>query len=467
MPQKPVITRFAPSPTGDLHIGGARTALFNYLFAKKNNGKFLLRIEDTDEKRSTQEAIDAILSGLDWLGLKHDEQYILQSKNISRHQEIAKKLIESGGAYYCYTSAEELESLRLEAEKKGEVFRFKSKWRDGNCNIQTTQTAPAIRIKAPIFGEIIIDDLVQGQVRVSASEIDDMVLLRSDGTATYMFAVVVDDHDMGITDIIRGDDHLNNAFRQKIIYELMGWEVPKFAHIPLIHGCDGAKMSKRHGAVSVVEYKKMGYLPSAMRNYLLRLGWSHGDAEIISDLEAVSWFNLEKVGRSPSRFDFAKLNHVNKHYLKEKRDEEIFDLLKDFFDRDLSSSEQNRVTKAIKFVKERSNTLKDLAKNLEVYFDDFEGRFDEEMRKILSEKKLLIVDFIGLIDGVENWNHCEIKDVLDKYTAAKALKIKDVLPALRIILTSSQSSAGGIFDIMEVLGKLETARRMRQITFFC
>jgi glutamyl-tRNA synthetase len=310
-----VVVRFAPSPTGYLHIGGARTALFNYLFAKHNSGKFLLRIEDTDEKRSTNEAIDAILQGLDWLGLKHDGDFVLQSKNLARHKEVAQKLLENNQAYLCYTSAEELDDLRQKAEAKKEVFRFKSPGRD-KVQSQASDVKPVIRIKAPLDGEMVIRDLVQGEIRVKNSELDDLVMLRGDGTPTYMMAVVVDDFDMGITHIIRGDDHLTNAFRQKVIYEAMGWRVPEFAHIPLIHGPDGAKLSKRHGATSVIEYKDMGYLPEAMRNYLLRLGWSHGDSEIISDAQAIEWFNLDKVGKSPSRFDFTKLKSFNKHYIK-------------------------------------------------------------------------------------------------------------------------------------------------------
>jgi glutamyl-tRNA synthetase len=307
-----IITRFAPSPTGFLHIGGARTALFNYLFAKNNGGEFLLRVEDTDQKRSTNEAVDAILEGMDWLGLKHDGEIVFQSKNIDRHKQVALELLEKGEAYYCYTSAQELEEMRNEAEKKGEVFKFKSPWRDKTPS-QKTDVKPVIRIKSPKQGETIINDLVQGEVRVANSELDDLVLLRSDETPTYMLAVVVDDHDMEISHVIRGDDHLTNAFRQKIIFDAMGWKAPEFAHIPLIHGSDGAKMSKRHGATSVMEYKAMGYLPEALRNYLLRLGWSHGNEEIISDAQAIEWFGLDHVGKSPSRFDFAKLDNLNKH----------------------------------------------------------------------------------------------------------------------------------------------------------
>jgi glutamyl-tRNA synthetase len=453
-----IVTRFAPSPTGYLHIGGARTALFNYLFSKHHNGKFLLRIEDTDKARSTKPAIDAILQGLDWLGLKHDEEIILQSENLNRHKEIAEKLLEKNQAYLCYTSAEELEEMRNSAEKKGEVFRFKSPWRD-KINSQSSTTKPVIRIKAPLDGETIIDDLVQGEIRVKNSELDDLVMLRSDGTPTYMLAVVVDDHDMGITHVIRGDDHLTNAFRQKIIYQAMGWEVPKFAHIPLIHGSDGAKLSKRHGATSVIEYKEMGYLPEAMRNYLLRLGWSHGDAEIISDDEAISWFDLDKVGKSPSRFDFTKLKSLNKHYIKEKSDEELL-VSRSFLN--LNEGEKSRLIRATKFIKERAELLIDLDKNLEVYRDNFVGEIDADSKKLISEKKSLLGDLETVFSNLGGWSHDGVKNSLNNFAAEKNLKIKDFGPLLRLVLTFSSASAGGIFDVVEILGKDEVLLRIRR-----
>ncbi len=464
-----IVTRFAPSPTGYLHIGGARTALFNYLFARHFGGEFLLRIEDTDEKRSTNEAIDAILQGLDWLGLKHDGDYILQSKNLARHAKVAEELLEKGQAYLCYTSAEELESMRSAAEKKGEVFRFKSEWRDKNLS-QASLVKPVVRIRAPKDGEVIIKDLVQGEVQVKGSEIDDLVMLRSDGTPTYMLAVVVDDHDMGITHVIRGDDHFTNAFRQKVIYEAMNWQVPHFAHIPLIHGADGAKMSKRHGATSVIDYRAMGYLPEAMRNYLLRLGWSHGDAEIISDQQAVEWFNVDKIGRSPARFDFAKLNHINKHYLKEKSEAELFALIS--FTKEPSEAEKARVLRALKFTKERAETLKDLAKITEVYFDNFItqatdeatgkviGAFDSAAQQLISEKTTMLQELQKILVDLEEWSHDTIKHALSAYAESKSLKIKDFGPLLRIVLTFSAASAGGIFDVVEILGKVETVRRI-------
>jgi len=454
-----IVTRFAPSPTGYLHIGGARTAMFNYLFAKNMGGKFLLRIEDTDEKRSTKEAIDAILQGLDWLELKHDGDFILQSKNLARHKEVAEQLLEKGQAYLCYTSAEELAELREKAEAKKEVFRFKSEWRDKSQSL-SSNVKPVIRIKAPLDGEMVIRDLVQGEIRVKNSELDDLVMLRSDGTPTYMLAVVVDDHDMNVSHIIRGDDHLTNAFRQKVIYEAMDWKVPEFAHIPLIHGPDGAKLSKRHGATSVIEYKEMGYLPEAMRNYLLRLGWSHGDSEIISDTQAIEWFALDKVGKSPSRFDFAKLKSVNKHYIKEKNEAELLKLVEEFFSKKPSASEEFKIARALKFVKERASVLNELAANLEIYFDNFCGEFDFESKKIITEKKLLISDLKKVFANLNDWNHDGIKNSLNEFATQKNLKIKDFGPLLRIILTFSQASAGGIFDVIEILGKSEVERRV-------
>ncbi len=454
-----VTVRFAPSPTGYLHIGGARTALFNYLFARHHGGKFLLRIEDTDKERSTEAAIDAILQGLDWLGLKHDGDFILQSKNLERHKEIAQKLLEKNQAYLCYTSAEELDELRSQAEAKKEVFRFKSPWRD-KIQSQASTVKPVIRIKAPLEGEMVIRDLVQGEIRVKNSELDDLVMLRGDGTPTYMMAVVVDDHDMGITHIIRGDDHLTNAFRQKVIYEAMGWNVPDFAHIPLIHGPDGAKLSKRHGATSVIEYKEMGYLPEAMRNYLVRLGWSHGDCEIISDAQAIEWFNLEKVGKSPSRFDFAKLKSVNKTYIKEKNEEQLLDLVLEFLNKKISDAEKSKLATALKFAKERADLVGELAKSLEIYCDNFVVEFDAENQKLIAEKKSLLQDLQKTFADLSEWNHDGIKNSLNDFATAKGFKIKDFGPVLRIVLTFSSASAGGIFDVVEILGKDEVIKRI-------
>jgi glutamyl-tRNA synthetase len=454
-----VIVRFAPSPTGYLHIGGARTALFNYLFSKHHCGKFLLRIEDTDAQRSTNSAISAITEGLDWLGLKHDDEIVMQSQNIARHVEVAQELLNKNQAYYCYTSSQELDEMRHNAEKKGEVFRFQSPWRN-QFNSQNSTLKPVIRLKSPLDGETQIDDLVQGKINVKNCEIDDLVLLRSDNTPTYMLAVVVDDHDMKISHIIRGDDHLTNAFRQKIIYQALNWKVPEFAHIPLIHGSDGAKLSKRHGATSVIEYKQLGYLPQAMRNYLLRLGWSHGDEEIISDEQAIEWFNLDKVGKSPSRFDFAKLNHLNHHYLKQKTNKDLSILVFDFLEKKPNQEEENRLILALNFLKEKSDLITQIADNCKIYFNDFRQEFNEQDLKILQEKKSLLQNLLSIFNKIDNWNSENIKKNIDEFAKENSLKIKDFAPILRLALTYSSASSGGIFEIVEILGKDEIINRL-------
>ncbi len=457
-----VVVRFAPSPTGYLHIGGARTALFNYLFAKNNSGKFLLRIEDTDKERSTAQAIEAILQGLDWLGLKHDGNYILQSKNIARHAEIAYQLLEKNQAYLCYTSAEELEEMRQNAEKNGQVFRFKSPWRDKIMS-QSSSIKPVIRLKAPLEGSTIIEDLVQGKTEVKNNELDDLVLLRSDGSPTYMLAVVVDDHDMEITHIIRGDDHFTNGFRQKIIYQALGWNIPQFAHIPLIHGADGAKMSKRHGATSVIEYKNLGYVPEAVRNYLLRLGWSHGNDEIISDEQAIALFNLASIGKSPSRFDFAKLNYLNKHYIKNKNNDDLIVLVNQYLQHKISSDNQQKFLKIINFSKEKVDLIPQLAKICEIYQEDFYYDINENDAEILQNKIEILKKIFKMIENISDFNEISIKQNFENFNIANNLKIKDYGIALRISLTYSSASAGAIFNILELLGKKEVLKR---INFF-
>jgi glutamyl-tRNA synthetase len=449
-----VITRFAPSPTGLLHIGSARTALFNYLFAKHHGGKFLLRVEDTDKKRSTDEATNAILDGLEWLGLKYDDKPFYQSHSGNRHKEVALKLLEEGKAYYCYTSAEELAKLRQESETKEEMFRFQSPWRDKKPS-EPQSEKPVIRIKTPKDdGYCIIEDLVQGEVKVSNSELDDMIILRSDGTPTYNLAVVVDDHDMSVSHVIRGDDHLNNSFRQKIIYEAMGWKLPQVAHISLIHGPDGAKMSKRHGATGVMDYKELGYLPEAMRNYLLRLGWSHGDAEIISDEEAIEWFDLDKVGKSPSRFDFDKLNNLNKHYLKELDESKLLELV------GLEASpNKEKFSRALHFLKDRAVNLNDLKEALKPYEDGFKKDLLDNELTLVKEKRELLKSLSQVVSEIKDWKLDVIKESLLNYAKENGIKMKDFGPALRVVLTFSSSSPGGMFDIINILGKEETLNR--------
>src|SRR5216117_790872 len=320
---EPVVTRFAPSPTGFLHIGGARTALFNWLYARGRGGKMLLRIEDTDRERSTEAAVAAILDGLSWLGLDWDGEAISQFSRAARHREVAEALLAAGKAYYCYASAEELAEMREQARREGRAKLYDGRWRDRDPSEAPPGVAPVIRLKAPLTGETVIEDQVQGRVVWQNENLDDLVLLRSDGTPTYMLAVVVDDHDMGVTHVIRGDDHLTNAARQTQIYSALDWTVPIMAHIPLIHGPDGSKLSKRHGALGVDAYRAMGYLPAAMRNYLVRLGWAHGDQEIFSTEEMIAAFDLPQVGRSPARFDFAKLESLNGHYMRSTPDREL------------------------------------------------------------------------------------------------------------------------------------------------
>lgn len=458
-----VRVRFAPSPTGDLHIGGARTALFNYLFAKHTGGKFLLRIEDTDFERSTTKAIEAIFEGLNWLGINADEDVVYQSKNQKRHQEIAYKLLENDKAYLCYTSSEELEEMRNQAQAKGEIFRFQSPWRHKNMS-QQSSVKPVIRLKSPRDGYTVIKDLVQGEISVANSEIDDLVMLRSDLTPTYMLAVVVDDHDMQISHIIRGDDHLTNAFRQKIIYQSMQWQIPEFAHIPLIHGSDGSKMSKRHGATSVIEYKNLGYLPQSLRNYLLRLGWSNGDDEIISDEMAIKLFNLKNIGKSPSRFDFAKLNHINKFYLKNSTNEILLDLIASCSSgfADLKDNSQ-KYLKVINFSKEKIENIIDLGKICQIFSENYRHNISENDLQNLNLKINIIKDLKNILLEINIWDHDNIKLKIDEYCQKNNFKIKDFAPVLRIALTFSSASAGGIFEIIEILGKQEVLKRINLV----
>jgi glutamyl-tRNA synthetase len=447
-----VITRFAPSPTGYLHIGGARTALFNYIFTKSMGGKFLLRIEDTDQKRSTQAAIDAILVGLKWLGLEWDGEPFYQMQRQERHKAVAQELLAKGAAYKCYCTAEELAAMRADAEKEGKQFRYPGIWRDRTDVPEGI--APSIRLKAPQEGEIVVKDLVQGEVRVAASELDDMVLLRSDGTPTYMHAVVVDDFDMGITHVIRGDDHFTNTFRQIALYNAMGWKVPEFAHIPLIHGADGAKMSKRHGAVGLEQYKELGYLPEALRNYLLRLGWGHGDDEIISDAQAIEWFKLADVGRAPSRFDFAKLDSINAHYIKQADNERLLELL----GLQANDEQKARILRGMEGLKQRAKTLKELAIGAGIYID--RQPYDDKAKAALDENGIAVVaDVLERLQVLDNWNKIDIMAVLKAYAEEKSLGFGKIGPAIRAA-TCGTLNAPDLGEVLEVLGKAEVVRRM-------
>jgi glutamyl-tRNA synthetase len=453
-----VITRFAPSPTGYLHIGSARTALFNYLFSKHHNGKFLLRIEDTDRARSTDAAIGAIISGLKWLGLDWDEDIIYQFSRASRHAEIAKELIRQNKAYYCYTSQEELAAARTD-----KTTRFISKWRELGPESAPTGIKPVIRLKAPLTGETIINDLIQGQVVISNQQSDDMILLRSDETPTYMLAVVVDDYDMNITHIIRGDDHLNNAARQTHIYQAMGWKIPEFAHIPLIHGSDGAKLSKRHGALGVEAYRDMGYLPEALRNYLLRLGWSHGNDEIISTKQAIEWFDLKSIGKAPARIDFKKIENVNQHYIKQMDDAELVKLLANYLTNPIDKISEDHLIKAMKGLKPRAKTLLELADNSLIYLTSFKLHLTELAEQMLPKfAHLLTKEFEEMLISHTDWDEESLHNLIKSYCDLRQIKFGDIAQILRIKLTGSTISPS-VFEIMAILGKTETLTRLNHI----
>lgn len=449
-----VITRFAPSPTGYLHTGSARTALFNYLFSKHHNGEFLLRIEDTDIARSTPEATKKIIEDMKWLGLKHDGEIVYQSKNIDRHKQVAHELLEKGNAYRCYSTAQEIEDFRA----KNPNEKFRSPWRDIDQSEAPKNGESTIRLKSEQTGSTTIYDLIQGKIEVQNAELDDMVMLRSDGTPTYMLAVVVDDHDMNITHIIRGDDHLTNAFRQKQIYQAMGWEVPEFAHIPLIHDKDGKKLSKRKGALGIFEYQDLGYLPEAVNNHLLRLGWSHGDDEIISIYQAIEWFDFDHVGKSPARFDMDKLNFINSHYIKNYDDSELFELISKFNSKVLMQKE--RIIKGMSGLKNRATTLKDLADSANIYISKAE--LDQKSKDILaSGATLLLRDFAKELYMLELWTKENLHNLGEEFMNRRNEKPSLLMQALRAGVVGTFASPG-IYDVLEALGKDETLTRLSE-----
>jgi glutamyl-tRNA synthetase len=454
-----VVTRFAPSPTGYLHIGGARTALFNYLFARHHGGRYLLRIEDTDKARSTQPAIDAILDGLGWLEIGGDGEPYFQSQFEKRHAEVAHELIERGAAYRCYLTPDELAAMREKAQAERRPFRINSIWRDCAPGPEQEGKPYVVRIKSPNEGETAIDDLVQGRVTVSNAEIDDFVLLRSDGTPTYMLAVVVDDHDMGVTHIIRGDDHLNNAFRQLAIIRAMGWPEPTYAHIPLIHGQDGAKLSKRHGALGVDSYRdEMGILPEALSNYLLRLGWGHGDDEIISRRQAVEWFDLDHVGKSPSRFDLKKLENLNGHYMREADDARLADLIAPKLG--INQEQLALLVSAMPELKARAHDLNQLADGARFLFAQRPLGFDEKAVALLTdEARDHLADVHATLCAVANWDHDTLDAAVREVAERKELKLGKLAQPLRAALTG-QTTSPGIFDVLVLLGKSESLARI-------
>jgi glutamyl-tRNA synthetase len=464
-----IVTRFAPSPTGFLHIGGARTALFNWLYAKRFGGKFLLRIEDTDRERSTDAAVTAILDGLRWLGLDWDGEAISQFQRAERHREIADQLLASGGAYRCYASVQELEEMRETARREGKSMRYDGRWRDRDPAEAPAGVKPVIRLRAQQDGETVIDDKVQGKVVFANNDLDDLVLLRSDGNPTYMLAVVVDDHDMGVTHIIRGDDHLTNAARQTQIYQALGWDVPVMAHIPLIHGPDGAKLSKRHGALGVDAYRAMGYLSAALRNYLARLGWSHGDKEFFSTEELVAAFDLGAIGRSPSRFDFAKLENVNGHYMRASGDDELYDSLiaalpylpgGSEVSAQLDAHKSAQLRAAIPGLKERAKTLVELLDGAAFLFAARPLAMDAKADEILARSgRLHLRNLLPRMTAVSEWTAASAEGIVRAYAEEQGAKLGNVAQPLRAALTG-RSTSPGIFDVLAVLGREESLGRI-------
>ena len=457
-----VVTRFAPSPTGFLHIGGARTALFNWLYARHHGGKFLLRIEDTDKARSTQAAIDAILEGMKWLGFDWDGEAWFQSRFAARHAEVARQLLESGHAYRCWMSNDELAAAREAAQRDRKPFRIRSRWRD--CG-EEGEGPFVIRLKAPREGETAIEDRVQGRVTVENEELDDLVLLRSDGSPTYMLAVVVDDHDMGVTHVIRGDDHLNNAFRQLAIIRAMGWPEPVYGHVPLIHGQDGAKLSKRHGALGVEAYRdELGILPEALFNYLLRLGWGHGDEEIISRDDAVRWFDLNNVGRSPSRFDMKKLESLNGHYLKEADPRRLAGLidhrLEGALGRGLHAGDIDLLAAAMPVLTPRAKDLNELAEGAAFLFKARPLDMDERAQALLEgEARKLLALVHQALSGLDPWTAETTEQAVREVSERESVKLGQVAQPLRAALTGRATSPG-IFDVLVLLGREESLARV-------
>jgi glutamyl-tRNA synthetase len=464
-----VVTRFAPSPTGFLHIGGARTALFNWLYARGRNGRMLLRIEDTDRERSTQAAIDAILDGLTWLGITWEGEPVYQFSRSARHRELAEALLASGRAYRCYATPEELAEMREAARRAGRAKLYDGRWRDRDPSAAPPGVKPVIRFKAPLSGETVIDDQVQGRVAWQNENLDDLVLLRSDGTPTYMLAVVVDDHDMGITHIIRGDDHLTNAARQKQIYEALGWDVPVMAHIPLIHGPDGSKLSKRHGALGVDAYRAMGYLPAALRNYLVRLGWSHGDQEIFSTEEMIAAFDLPQIGRSAARFDFAKLESLNGHYIRAASDRELLAEVERLLPHIAQGAElaakltpavKEKLVAAMPGLKERAKTLVELIDSARFIYADRPITLDDKARALLANAaRGTLAALVGHLVAVEPWTAASTEQAVRAFAEEKGIKLGTVAQPLRAALTGRTTSPG-IFEVLAVLGKAETLARL-------
>jgi glutamyl-tRNA synthetase len=463
-----VVTRFAPSPTGYLHIGGARTALFNWAYARNQGGKMLLRIEDTDRERSTEAAVVALIDGLKWLGLDWEGEPISQFQRAPRHAEVAHELVKMGHAYYCYCSPAELDQMREEARAAGKPPRYNGYWRDRDPAEAPAGVAPVVRIKAPVTGDIVVNDHVQGKVVFKTENLDDFIILRSDGTPTYMHAVVVDDHDMGVTHIIRGDDHLTNAARQIIIYNAMGWTVPEMAHIPLIHGPDGAKLSKRHGALGVEAYRQMGYLPEAVRNYLARLGWSHGDDEIFSTDQMIEWFSLEGLNKGAARFDFTKLENVNGHYIRESSPDYLYDVMLETAreigrDRDVAGLSANKATvlSALPELQPRAKTVLELIDLAQFIYATRPLSIDPAASALLTpDSRSVLKEVAETLRSLNDWSVTGIDGAMRALAEAKGLKLGKLAQPLRAALTGRTISPG-IFEVMVLIGREESMARLQ------
>jgi glutamyl-tRNA synthetase len=464
-----IVTRFAPSPTGYLHIGGARTALYNWLFAQHHQkygdgGKFLLRIEDTDRARSNDDAVKAILDGMKWLGLKWEGEAISQFDRGDVHRAAVEFLLANGNAYKCYSSPEELNKMRITARAQGLKRMYDGRWRNRDESDAPTGIPPVIRLKASIEGGTTIADIVQGDVNIDNEQMDDMVLLRADGTPTYMLAVVVDDHDMGVTHVIRGDDHLTNAFRQTQLYQALGWHTPTFAHIPLIHGPDGAKMSKRHGALGIDAYRDQGFLPAALCNYLLRLGWSHGDEEMISTEQAIEWFDLSSVGRSAAKFDFAKLTNLNGHYIRNSDNQYlshlVMDVLEDKLDGKLAETTSDRLEKGMDELKDRAKTISELSENALFYAQIRPLNMNEKALNVLDAASLsYLAEIRQQLSELVFWQADEIENAVKEFAQIAELKLGGIAQPLRAALTGTTMSPS-IFNIMAILGRDEALGRL-------
>ena len=466
-----VITRFAPSPTGFLHIGNARTALFNWALAKSMGGDMLLRIEDTDHERSTDEAIAAIISGMDWLGLDYAGEPVYQSKNIDRHTEVAMQLLAEGKAYKCYATPEELTTMREKAKAEGRPMVYDRRWRDRPESDAPAGAPFVVRIKAPTTGEIVVHDKVQGDVTFKAENLDDFVILRSDGTPTYLLAVVVDDHDMGATHIMRGDDHLVNSARQITIFNAMGWEIPVMAHTPLIHGPDGTKLSKRHGALGVEDYRRMGYLPETIRNYFARLGWAHGDDEIFSSEQFIEWFSFAGLNKGASRIDFAKLENMNAHYIKACDDSRLYELMLSLAEEledqtSLAGLKANKETviAALPALKTRAKTIVELVKSAEFIYPSRPLQFEDKAKAAIEGESLEILrELQPALEGINDWSHDGIDQALRAFAEQKELKFGKVAQPLRAAVTAKNASPG-CFDVLLLLGKEESLSRLSETT---